>query len=827
MQFCLNSKTTLMSFVALIGVLLVGFLAPQAWAEGEADDQEQLLRFFGSMPPEIRAQFMPEDLVLENDPLFMQGTLQDGPQRPPPEELFATITNASLQGQPVIDFRIVDQFNLGVEGLSQGENVEFSFTVNKLMPGPNGETNNWRTYVRGSDEGVPRIAPGTYSDGMLQDLGDGNYRFTFDTTLQNISNVPFQPFLTHRVGMEVRDAVVSGEDVPGGDAVFDIQPLTGNTSGIEQRRIITQEACATCHGTEEFAFHGGARQSVDYCVTCHQPFTRDAFSGNTLDFRVMIHKIHTGEDLNNKPYQFCGFGCENFGAPPDDFSDVVFPQDTRNCVNCHDPENPATPEAINIANRPTAAVCASCHDDLAFDQNGLTNANRNHIGLAQPNETCAACHSEEGLLVSALESHVIEPQLAARQFSYNILEITNTGEGQSPVITFSVTDPTNDDAPYDIANDAPFTGSGTRLAMGLAWPNTDFNNVSNDSGTDVTGRPAGQSISITLADGSGVLPTGLTDNGDGTFTVDTFSLSSPLTIPSTVPALGSGTVLIEGHTAADFDFDGSYDDEVPVTSATRAFAITDSAPEPRRMVVDVAKCQNCHAQNDGLALHGGNRSDNVIACATCHTPDATDLFRRPIDPDGMLDGVNMAAADSREDQSVHIKFMVHAIHSASIRETPYIAYGFGGSVHDYSDASYPRSPAECQACHVGDTYTLPLPTDDVLGTTVNSNATVIAGSRFGASAFAPGDGSASDPTDDNNISPEAAACVSCHDSSVAQNHMSVRSDSGFSFGNAFLMNPDPTTDPDTQALIDMGPQENCFFCHSESGFVPVGEAHGL
>ncbi|TVS09761.1 MAG: hypothetical protein EA419_12260 [Wenzhouxiangella sp.] len=80
---------------------------------------------------------------------------------------------------------------------------------------------------------------------------------------------------------------------------------------------------------------------------------------------------------------------------------------------------------------------------------------------------------------------------------------------------------------------------------------------------------------------------------------------------------------------------------------------------------------------------------------------------------------------------------------------------------------------------------------------------------------------------DNKISPEAAACVACHDSDIAIQHMSVRSTVGFGFGNSFLDNPDPFGDPDTQERINSAAPENCAFCHAPGTFADVAVAHGL
>lgn len=807
------AQTCLRGFI-LAGLMLTGLLTTQSFAlsvDNLSADNKDLYELI------LSAQRLDDSGFLDLEDLETEGII--GERRVVPAGLYPQINSVTFNnGRPTIEFQLTDEFGFGVPGFVQGDTIAVSFTVSKLVPGSGGETDNWSTYIRVADEGVARAQGGTYANGSMTDNGDGTYSFTFDDQLANIADVAFESELTHRIGMEVRNAVFLGKDVPGSDAVFDVQPSTGSSTDIAERTIIEQQSCANCHGSEEFAFHGGARQNVEYCVTCHQKDSIDIGSGNTIDFRVMIHKIHFGAELTNQPFQICGFGCEAFGAPPDDFSDVHFPQDTRNCTTCHDPANPATPQADNVNNRPTAAVCTSCHDDLTFDESGLTNRNDNHPGLAQPNENCAACHSETGLIPSVLESHVIPAQVAAKQFSFNILEITDSRERQSPVVMFSVTDPTNADEPYDLANDPAFNSSRTSFTMVFSWPTSDYTNVANDAGTDILGSTGGRGLSFSLA-GSNGLNSLVMDNGDGTYTVDTGALNSPLVVPVTNPPLGSGTVSLEGHPAADFDDDGVYSDQVPVTSVTQTFAINDAEPQPRRMVVDVANCQNCHGVNDGLSLHGGNRTDAPQHCVTCHNPNGTDIRNRPADPDGLANAVNANAIDGLESQAIDFKFMIHAVHAAGMRSKPYVV-----ASDDFSDVAYPRSPADCEACHVPGSYELPLGMN-VLATTNHTGATNLVGR--GGGSYHPNEAVARDPTDDNNASPTAAVCSACHDSSLAMDHMSVRSPSFISFGNAFLVNPFPVTDPDTQERIDSEQPENCFFCHGPGGIVDIADAHGL
>ncbi len=794
----------------------------RALGSREAAISQDEQRFYKGMPDSFREVFDPEGNLPVSEPVDAR-LERIGDRTRLPEEIRPFIVDVTFDGAvPTLFFEVADENGAGVADI---ESVRVGVTAVKLAPGSNGKSPHWQGYIFSDSDGVEDAQVSATNDGTLENLGGGNYSFTLETGLDEISGIPFEPELTHRIGIELRNVTVLGQQLSNsqsGDSWLDIQPSTGATDGIQTRRIATQENCVGCHASEEFAFHGGPRKSVEYCVTCHTDGDTDGGLGTPIDMTYMIHKIHAAE-IVNEPYEVMGRG-----GRISNYAGVRYPQDVRNCTTCHTPGNDATPEAEWVDNGGTAQQCASCHDNLTYDDNGLTNQNRNHAAGAQPNSTCAACHSKAGLMESNLEAHVIPGQAAAQRFQYNVLEVTNTSEGDSPIVTFSVTDPTNDDAPYDMTMHPAFSGSGeASVNISLVWPNTDFTNVANDEGTDVTGRPAAQAARIAVAPGSGFeLPTGVMDNGDGTYTLDTGMLNPPIVIPSTTPPLGSGSVLMEGHPAGDFSgVVGVFDDSVPVTSALVPFAINDAEAEARRVVVSLEKCQDCHNKNDGIAFHGNNRADNNEACASCHNPNSTDLFRRPIDPDGVANGMSEATVDGLEEASVSYAYMIHAIHSPDVRETEYTAYGFGGTPHSYGDLTYPGRQGDCLDCHVEGTY-YGAP-EGALGTTVNTGATVIDGSRFGASDYAPSLEVATNWNDDNKFSPQAAACVACHDSEIAVEHMSVRGEGGISFGNSFLDNPDPFGDPDTQERINNAGPENCVFCHGQGSFVDVDVAHGL
>jgi OmcA/MtrC family decaheme c-type cytochrome len=146
-----------------------------------------------------------------------------------------------------------------------------------------------------------------------------------------------------------------------------------------------------------------------------------------------------------------------------------------------------------------------------------------------------------------------------------------------------------------------------------------------------------------------------------------------------------------------------------------SFAVTDATAKARRTVVDVARCNKCHGT---VAFHGGQRF-KIEECVICHHPNATD--------------------DQTPPESIHLKYMVHRIHTGEELERDYT---IGDA--NYNEVLYPGDRRNCEACHTTGTFNLPLP-DGVLPT------------KTARDWYTP-------------MQPVAASCLSCHSSKEAAAH---------------------------------------------------------
>ena len=228
--------------------------------------------------------------------------------------------------------------------------------------------------------------------------------------------------------------------------------LTGSMN--PRRQVVSNEKCNVCHAalgtttgsnTQAYAFHGGARHTVESCVLCHDQNRMSSTvmtSGQALQenysFKRMIHGIH-GNSRRLYPFThgnavvgaFCNSRNPLSKAPLCDpnlvlapevtnfAAEVAYPQIGLNCNACHvnnswqsdpNPVGSVVAKPIDSATgrtstnpltwfviTPKTASCTACHDSAAAI-NHMVGVGGAAFGVAtqaqalQNQETCADCH---------------------------------------------------------------------------------------------------------------------------------------------------------------------------------------------------------------------------------------------------------------------------------------------------------------------------------------------------------------------------------------------------------------------------------------------------
>ena len=227
------------------------------------------------------------------------------------------------------------------------------------------------------------------------------------------------------------------------------------------------------------------------------------------------------------------------------------------------------------------------------------------------------------------------------EFGRVLFRSTGTAPGSAPVVTFSVTDKSNN--AIDISKI-------TYIRVILGGPNVDYQ----------TG-PGAMRVSEdpSKTPGSGGLYTYTMTNKIPAGAVGSFTIS--------IEARNSVT-LLPGTTIATVATDAA----MPVQFY---FTVDKSAMVARRQVVSTAKCGACHV--DLTFIHSGNRAGSQ-ECVICHNP---------------------SLSDGTSGQSVSFATQIHSIHRGENLANPYVL----GSTN-YQDVRFPGDLRDCTACHFSGTY---------------------------------------------------------------------------------------------------------------------------
>jgi len=638
--------------------------------------------------------------------------------------------------RPLVTFSLKDPggMPLDIDGIFTPGPVDMRFTLTRI---PLGEEQKVRYTESTRDR-----------DGTYESLGDGVYTYKFTTVLPDTYEVD----ATHTLGaIGRRDLTEFGLDRYVDNEVHNFVP-SGMFDPIP-RDVVTTETCnGRCH--DPLAMHGARYVEIGICSQCHNPGLVGRNDGFSKSLNVLIHQKHNElEEGYPALLNDCEI-CHTGGVPTENFPLVAGPNPASVCdgtatgVTTLDWEHTGRVEIrldaadgklfakgaptgsketgkwvrdgkvfvlldaasgevlqelpvnttvlgcttnapgtfrgapgaqhTNWLDHPSRLVCGACHDDVDFA------TGEGHAGGAQQDDdVCGICHAPgSGQVFDRSIRGAHKPLYKSPQFPgllVEVIEVTDTNPGDTPTVTFSLNSKEGTLHPAGL----------NRLRFTIVGPNEDFSFYAQETV------------------GSAAVKAG--DNWAYTFET-----------PLPADAAGSYSVGFEGRNEVTVDLgEGESVERDQAQNTMFAFAVTDDVAVPRRMVVDDAKCESCHAN---LSLHGGNRH-NPQYCNTCHKPDLVDI------------------ADIAE--NVSFKWMSHKIHRGEELENGYVVVRSRGTF-DFGHIEFPGDLRNCEKCHVNDSYMLPLPDGLLPATTPNQWW---------------------DP-----IEPMAAACLSCHDSDDANAH---------------------------------------------------------
>jgi OmcA/MtrC family decaheme c-type cytochrome len=292
-----------------------------------------------------------------------------------PGTTFNLISVTGAAGQPpTVVFKITDK----------ADNPILPSQMNSLSLIFAGPTTDYPAPFRENARGATVAADGSATYTFKTAIPAGS-KGSFGMGIEGYRNITIAAGTDHE--QTVRDAGINKV------AYFSVDGST-----VKPRRTVAATAnCNQCHSF--LSLHGGNRNQIEQCVLCHTPNATDAAQRPTselpaqgIDLVTMIHRIHTGEELG---FDYTIYG---FGGSANNFSEVRFSGDRRNCTACHvnnSQQLPVSPGHLDVADPrgylnpegPETAACTSCHTAIFDASHALANTTR--LG-----ESCAACHGQ-------------------------------------------------------------------------------------------------------------------------------------------------------------------------------------------------------------------------------------------------------------------------------------------------------------------------------------------------------------------------------------------------------------------------------------------------
>jgi OmcA/MtrC family decaheme c-type cytochrome len=591
--------------------------------------------------------------------------------------------------------------------------------------------------------------------------------------------------------------------------------------------------------------------------------TATGYSGNTYRINgfavgklpTHIHKIHMGSDLTKTGYNYANVL----------YNKITYSQDVKNCTTCHD----GTPGAANATAQgdnwksvPSREACGACHDGINFAtgkgwtladfEAGTQATSIGHVGGAKADDSqCALCHDAttiptyhypvtppnpaNSLLLGGTNANTNAAWIASNPgnlpagaigVTYDLKSVSRNAS-KNPVIvfrilqngaradfnTYSATGKTEiwDNfmgspslywvyaVPQDgITAPADFNAS-TSVYLRSVWNGTV--KTATLSAPDSSGYYTVTVTNATIPDSAVMLTGGV---GYTYGVVNTLPLTQTNVSGYPVKAATATTGLTAGMPNMTGGLLVLAPDAQSVASAGAAAGGTGGAYTGRRPIVDNAQCEKCHQKLGpftGEAFHAGQRN-NGTTCSWCHTAN---------------NAVGGWAGDSTS--------FIHGIHAAAKRTVPF-TFEATSATDGFFNVTYPGRLKQCTTCHLSGTFDFSaaasasaLPNRLYRTTAYNAISTtttylnspyVTAGTNYGAPFSFSAVTGVTTPAAVTNLvnSPIAAACFSCHDSTLDVSHM---------VSNGGSLNAPRST--------AMAVTEQCTLCHLAGKVADIAAMH--
>jgi OmcA/MtrC family decaheme c-type cytochrome len=629
----------------------------------------------------------------------------------------ASVTNFAAGQKPVVEIYLTDDLK---GPLDRNGLVTPGVASLRFIPAVwNPAQRRYTDYLGYNSDPTKNQNPTRDSNGTWTDLEVGHYKYTFSAALPATMDAT-QPHTLAAMGYRNTTDIV-GKNYYCVPQYVDFVP--SSNAAATTFNAMGVDRCNQCH--DPLALHGGNYRDIKTCVMCHNPNNMTGTIPATATSPAIPRAQYDGEIFFHAIHQ----GTSSVGP-------ITYPQDLRFCTTCHDPK--AAGGASYYTNASIASCGSSCHQDLNF----ATGAN--HAAGAATDGSCTTCHipadsQEYGAGIKT--AHVVPTHSSQlKGFQASIVSVTNVGPGKKITVTFKLQ---NGDGSFVDPGFFKVSANGS-LNILLGGNTLDYGDPALVNGQPFRENAATAAYNAVTGQATYTFTNAIPATATGTWTASIETRRTVALSPS--PAKGPASVS-EGAPNQPFNI-----------------AVTGTLT-PRRTLVALTKCNACHADLANLFSHGNQRI-TIEHCVICHNPAADDRPYRPT-----------AQAPA---ESVSFARLIHRIHSGENLDQDFTIYGFGGSLSNFNDVTYPGDRRNCVACHTSATVVeLPLPI---------TNQPVITMRDF----FSPR-GSAT------------SACTGCHDSRDVAAHAYINT--------AYF--------PNTPLI----PAEACGTCHAAGADYDVAKVH--